>query len=136
MGAGRGKEEGEGGAGAGKANRGWGGSTFVLPPSCDIVPDASEAVCIPHAASFDVLDACETVCIPHTASFVLPGPNERCVSHTPLRSSLFYSPVVLRGILSVRGRVNPTRCPRFFFVSNGGGDSRRPPFFPFDSGAA
>ena len=73
------------------------------PPSCTVVPEASEAVCNPHTVSFDLPDANEAVCIPHTASFGLPDANERCASHTPLCSS-FYPPHRLGGILSSNGK--------------------------------
>jgi hypothetical protein len=109
--------EGEGGGGRGRKEKPWvGRRVFVPPPSCSIISEASEAVCIPHAISFGLpdtnevvciphtilfglLDANKVVCIPHTVSFGLPHVNEQCAAHTLLCSSSFI-PHHLGGILS------------------------------------
>jgi len=80
----------------------------VAPPSCSIVPEPSEVVCNPHAASFDLPDANETVCNPHTISFGLPDANEQCATHTPLRSSVFIPPIIWGGFFLATARMR--RC--------------------------
>ena len=46
------------------------------PPSCSVISEANEAVCVPHAISFGLPDANEAVCVPHTVSVGLPDANE------------------------------------------------------------
>jgi len=56
---------------------------FVPPPSCSVISEDSEAVCVPHAVSFGLPDANEAVCNPHAVSFGLPDANEAvCNPHT------------------------------------------------------
>ena len=74
------------------------------PPSCSIVPEASEMVCNPHAAFFDLPDPNEAVCNPHIVSFGLADVNEQCATHTPLHLSFFIPLYRLGGILSCNSK--------------------------------
>ena len=73
------------------------------PPSCTVIPEASEAVCNPHTVLFDLPDANEAVCIPH--HLIWPSRREQavCIPHTAL-FKLFYPPHHLGGILSSNGK--------------------------------
>ena len=102
---------------------------FMPLLSRGVIPEASEAVCIPHTVSFGFPDASEVVCSPRTISFGLPGANERCAPHTPLHSVF-----VLRRFFPVGGSVNHA-APVSFLFRTGAACMRRPHFFPFRTGA-
>ena len=59
-----------------------GGEEGLCAPSCSVILEASEAACIPHAASFDLPDTNEEACIPHASSFDFLDTNEAgCIPH-------------------------------------------------------
>ena len=70
------------------------------PPSCSVISEANEAVCVPHAISFGLPDANKAVCVPHAISVGLPDVNEWCAAHTPLHSSSFIPPIGWGGVSS------------------------------------
>ena len=74
------------------------------PPSCTIIPEASEVVCNPHTVSFALPDVNEAVWIPHTALFGLPDADEQCASHTLLHSSFFIPLIIWGGFFPAMGK--------------------------------